>query len=66
MTNKQLLEFFGEEFLEALLAVRDHFIGSMSAPPTEEEMKLLRYWLRVDDLANALIAAVREKNKPTT
>jgi len=65
MTNKQLLEFFGEEFLEALLAVRNHFMDSMPARITERDLKILRYWLRVDHLVDLLLAAVDDRSEST-
>ena len=65
MTNKQLLEFFGDDFLVALLAVRKHYLDSMPAKPTEEQMKLFRYWLRVDHLVELLKTAVDERNEST-
>ncbi len=66
MTNKQLLEFFGEEFLVALLAVRNHYMDSMPAKPTEKDLKIFRYWLRVDHLVDLLLAAVDDRNESTS
>lgn len=66
MTREELLEYFGEEFLVAILAVRNHYMATMSSKPSDEEIRLFRYWLRVDHLVDLLLAAFDDRNESTS